>query len=172
MSHDADVVETIRRARRTNNTGLNLEARSLTTVPPEVFELSHLTSLILRNNRLTTLPPDIERLAALTNLLLDDNLLENLPPQIGRLRKLEFLALHRESVRGDQAAPFCESLPERGRFIDCLSSGVNGPVSDLWILRPIWNQSPLQRIERPRLSLGIESDRQNLLARGDIVTDG
>jgi hypothetical protein len=39
-------------------------------------------------------------------------------------------------------------------------------------LTPIWNQSPLQRIERPCLSLGIESDRQNLLARGDIVTDG
>src|SRR4029077_12791285 len=76
-----------------------------------------------------------------------------------------------ESVRWNQAAPFLESLPERGRFIDGLSSGVDGPVSDLWILRPIWNQSPLQRIERPCLSLGIESDRQNLLARGDILTD-
>src|SRR6266403_5943870 len=76
-----------------------------------------------------------------------------------------------EAVRWDQATPFLESLPIRGRFIDCLSSRVDGSVSDLWILRPIWNQSPLQRIERPCLSLGIESDRQNLLARGDIVTD-
>ena len=77
-----------------------------------------------------------------------------------------------ESVRWNQAAPFLESLAIRGRFIDCLSSRIDGPVSDLWILRPIWNQSPLQRIERACLSLGIESDRQNLLARGDIVTDG
>ena len=50
-----------------------------------------------------------------------------------------------ESVRRNQAAPFSESLPERGRFIDGLSSGVNGPVSDLWVFGPIWNQSPLQR---------------------------
>src|SRR5438132_7762085 len=77
-----------------------------------------------------------------------------------------------ESVRWNQAAPFLESLPKGGRFIDGLSSRIDGPVSDLWIFDPIWNQSPLQRIERPCLSLGIESDRQNLLARGDIVTDG
>ena len=53
-----------------------------------------------------------------------------------------------ESVRWNQAAPFLESLPIRGRFIDCLSSRIDGPVSDLWILRPIWNQSPLNRIVR------------------------
>src|SRR6266404_6584446 len=29
-----------------------------------------------------------------------------------------------ESVGGDQAAPFLESLPIRGRFIDCLSSRI------------------------------------------------
>src|SRR5438132_8280631 len=53
-----------------------------------------------------------------------------------------------ESVRRNQAAPFCESLPERGRFIDGLSSCVDGPVSDLGIFRPIRNQSPLQGVER------------------------
>src|SRR6266404_7689240 len=37
-----------------------------------------------------------------------------------------------EPVRWDQAAPFLESLPIRGRFIDCLSSRIDGPVSDLW----------------------------------------
>src|SRR6266436_977045 len=91
-----------------------------------------------------------------------------------RERQLRFsrFAPFVESIRRNQAAPFCESLPERRRFIDGLSSGVDGPVSDLWIFDPIWNQSPLQRIERSCLSLGIESDRQNLLARGDIVTDG
>jgi hypothetical protein len=46
-----------------------------------------------------------------------------------------------ESVRWNQAAPFCESLPERRRFIDGLSSGVDGPVSDLWIFDPIWNHA-------------------------------
>jgi hypothetical protein len=36
-----------------------------------------------------------------------------------------------KSVRRNQAAPFGESVPERGRFIDGLSSGVDGSVSDL-----------------------------------------
>jgi hypothetical protein len=44
-----------------------------------------------------------------------------------------------ESVRWNQAAPFLESLPIRGRFIDYLSSRIDGPVSDLWIFCPIWN---------------------------------
>src|SRR6266403_1098972 len=76
-----------------------------------------------------------------------------------------------ESVRRNQAPSFAECLPERGRFIDSLSSGVDGSVRNLWVFCPIWNQSPLQRIERPCLSFGIESDRQNLLTRRDIVTD-
>jgi len=90
-----------------------------------------------------------------------------------RERQLRFsrFAPFVKSVRGNQAAPFCESTPEGGGLIDSLSSRINGPISDLRIFDPIWNQSPLQRIERPCLSLGIESDRQNLLARGDIVTD-
>src|SRR5215813_11972515 len=40
-----------------------------------------------------------------------------------------------ESVGWDQAAAFCESLPERWRPIDRLGSGVDRPVSDLWVLR-------------------------------------
>ena len=77
-----------------------------------------------------------------------------------------------EAIRWDQATPFLESLPIRGRFIDSLSSRVDGSVSDFWILRPVWYQSPLKRVEGALLRFGIESDRQNLLARGDIVTDG
>jgi hypothetical protein len=42
-----------------------------------------------------------------------------------------------ESVGRNQAATLGESLPERGRSIDGLSSGVDGPVSDLWVLRSI-----------------------------------
>jgi hypothetical protein len=41
-----------------------------------------------------------------------------------------------ESVRRNQAAPFGESLPERGLFIDGLSSGVDRPVSDLGFFEP------------------------------------
>src|SRR5262245_39694255 len=42
-----------------------------------------------------------------------------------------------ESVCRNEATPLCESPPERGRPIDRLGSGVDGPVSDLWVLYPI-----------------------------------
>jgi hypothetical protein len=77
-----------------------------------------------------------------------------------------------ESVCRNQAPPFCESLPERGRLIDSLSSRIDSPISDLRIFDPIWNQSPLQRIERALLSFSIEANGQDLLTRCDVVTDG
>src|SRR6266403_1320540 len=43
-----------------------------------------------------------------------------------------------ESVRWDQAPSLAECLPEGGRFIDGLSSGVDGPVRNLWVFCPIW----------------------------------
>src|SRR6266404_616559 len=90
-----------------------------------------------------------------------------------RERQLRFcrFAPFVESVRCNQAAAFCESLPERRRFIDGLSSGVDGPVSDLWIFDPIWNQSPLQHIERTLLCFWIEANGQDLLTRRNVVTD-
>jgi hypothetical protein len=52
-----------------------------------------------------------------------------------RERQLRFgrFAPFVESVCGNQAAAFDECLPERGRFIDGLSSGVNG---NLGVLSP------------------------------------
>ena len=58
-----------------------------------------------------------------------------------RERQLRFsrFAPFVESVRGNQAAPFCESLSERRRFIDGLSSGVDGPVRNLLVFCPMGN---------------------------------
>jgi hypothetical protein len=85
-------------------------------------------------------------------------------------RQLRFnrLAPFVESVCRNQASAFCESQPERGRFID---SGVDGPITDLWVFGPMRNESPLQDIERALLYFRIESNGQDLLARRDIITD-
>ena len=50
-----------------------------------------------------------------------------------RERQLRFccFAPFVESVRRNQAPSLAESLPEGGRFIDGLSSGIDGSVSDL-----------------------------------------
>src|SRR5260370_34015610 len=41
-----------------------------------------------------------------------------------------------KAVRWNQAAAFSKGLPIRGRFINGISSGVDGPVSDLWVVLP------------------------------------
>jgi hypothetical protein len=76
-----------------------------------------------------------------------------------------------KSVRRNQAPSLAECLPERRRFIDGLSSGVDGPISDLRFFDPIWNQSPLQGVERSLLDLRIEANGQHLLTRRNVITD-
>jgi hypothetical protein len=44
-----------------------------------------------------------------------------------------------KAVSWDHAAAFSESLLEGRRLIDRLGSGVDRPVSDLWIFSPVWN---------------------------------
>jgi hypothetical protein len=77
-----------------------------------------------------------------------------------------------EAVRWDQATPFLESLPIRGCRINRLDPRIDRFVRNFRVFRPVRYQSALKRVEGALLRFGIESDRQNLLARGDIVTDG
>ena len=74
-------------------TRLDLRNNRLTTLPPEIGHLSALTRLSLFNNELTTLPPEIGQLSALTELDLSSNRLTTLPPQIGQLSALTWLSL-------------------------------------------------------------------------------
>ena len=48
-----------------------------------------------------------------------------------------------ESLGWDQAAALDERLAERRCFVDGLSSGIDGPVSDLGIFGPIRDQPPI-----------------------------
>ena len=73
---------------------LDLRRNKLTTLPPEIGLLTHLTKLDLSENKLTKLPPEIARLTNLKELYVDGNQLTKLPPDIGRLAKLRTLYLH------------------------------------------------------------------------------
>jgi internalin A len=77
----------------TTLTTLNLAGNKLTLFPPEISQLTALTWLNLESNELTTLPPEIGQLTALTTLLLHNNELTTLPPQIGQLTALTKLDL-------------------------------------------------------------------------------
>lgn len=76
-----------------NGTNLHLEGLGLTTLPPEIGELTAIKGLYLSANLLTTLPPEIGNLSALERLDIQKNLLTNLPPEIGKLSALTELHL-------------------------------------------------------------------------------
>jgi GTPase SAR1 family protein len=72
---------------------LDLSSKGLTSLPPEIGNLTNLTELDLANNQLTVLPPEIGNLTNLTLLHLYNNQLTVLPPEIGKLTKLTGLYL-------------------------------------------------------------------------------
>ena len=72
MNQD-ELVEIIWEARATGSGTLDLSAKGLTTLPPEIGYLTELTDLKLENNRLTELPPEIGDLTRLGRLDLNRN---------------------------------------------------------------------------------------------------
>ncbi len=70
----------------------------LSSLPPEIGQLSALTQFVLYDNQLTSLPPEIGQLSALTQLYLFDNQLTSLPPEIGQLSALTLLGLSRNQL--------------------------------------------------------------------------
>ena len=77
----------------TNLTELRLAGNRLTDLPPEISQLSQLTTLGLANNQLTGLPLEISQLAQLTTLGLANNQLTDLPSEISQLSQLAILDL-------------------------------------------------------------------------------
>tara|TARA_R110002072_G_scaffold302710_2_gene487619 strand:- start:127672 stop:130725 length:3054 start_codon:yes stop_codon:yes gene_type:complete len=75
----------------TSLTVLYLHDNQLTSVPPEIGQLVSLASLRLDSNKLTSVPPEIGQLTSLTTLRLDHNQLTSLPPKIGQLASLTML---------------------------------------------------------------------------------
>ncbi|MBF0466937.1 MAG: leucine-rich repeat domain-containing protein [Nitrospirae bacterium] len=73
----------------TSETVLNLSNKYITTLPPEIFNLSNLQTLYLNNNQLTTLPSEIRNLSNLQTLDLSGNQLTILPPEIGNISNMQ-----------------------------------------------------------------------------------
>jgi hypothetical protein len=72
-----------------------LNNNDLTSIPPEIGQLTNLQDLCLKNNELTYLPPEIGQLTNLQYLYLNNNELMFLPPEIRQLKKLKYFSLCR-----------------------------------------------------------------------------
>jgi internalin A len=87
------LLKIIEKAKASGATRLDLSDKGLTTLPPEIGQLTNLTILDLSHNQLTRLPPEIGQLTKLTLLDLDRNQLTALQPKIGQLTNLKNLWL-------------------------------------------------------------------------------
>ena len=68
-------------------TALDLESsRLIGDMPPEIGNLTNLTSLNFKSNNLSSVPPEIGNLTNLTSLNLRANNLSSLPPETGRFQ--------------------------------------------------------------------------------------
>jgi Leucine-rich repeat (LRR) protein len=82
---------------------LDLSECGLTSIPPQVFELTELEELSLAGNNISILPPEIGKLTLLERLQLSGNELTHLPEEIGELQALKGLWVHGNRL---------QSLPE------------------------------------------------------------
>jgi GTPase SAR1 family protein len=84
-----------------NKKVLNLGNNNLDEVPPEVFQMQQLETLILCFNRITELPPQLGQLTSLKRLEVNDNPISSPPPEIirqGTKAILEFLRARLEKT--------------------------------------------------------------------------
>ena len=88
-----ELLQLIEKAALEGATELDLDGKGLTTLPPEIGQLSQLSELTLRDSQLTALPPEIGRLSQLRTLWLFNNRLTDLQPEISKIARLEGLRL-------------------------------------------------------------------------------
>ncbi|XP_037549060.1 leucine-rich repeat-containing protein 69 [Nematolebias whitei] len=80
------------------STSLNLNSRSVFSVPECVSRLTNLSVLLLRNNFITGLPPQLLSLQQLSILNLGNNALKEVPLVLNRLKSLKKLYLFSNQI--------------------------------------------------------------------------
>jgi internalin A len=93
-------LERIAKVKKTGGTELDLSGLKLESLPPELWEIKHLTNLDLGGNLLAQIPSAVAKLTQLTSLILCNNNLVALPDEIGKLGYLASLDLSNNHIYG------------------------------------------------------------------------
>ncbi|GAV09646.1 hypothetical protein RvY_19150 [Ramazzottius varieornatus] len=99
-----DAFKEIARCKEEKLIRLDLTKSNITSVPPSIKELGHLTELYLYGNKLTAVPLEIGELSSLQVLALHENSLTTLPSSMSGLVSLRILDLRHnklQEVRSD-----------------------------------------------------------------------
>jgi internalin A len=112
-------------AKRSGVSIFHIQDLGLTSVPPEIGQLTHLTELYLGNNQLTSVPPEINKLTQLTKLSLSSNRLTRVPPEIGQLTQLTSLSLNSNKLTS--LPPEIGQLTQLSSLILCINQLTNVP---------------------------------------------
>ena len=117
-----EVSLTIRRARRGNQTSLEISNRNISNWPQDLFKIKSLEKLNLSGNSLTQIPGSIQELENLVHLDLSCNSISSISQEILSLPNLEFLNLEGNpinlgvlsgpSLKGQLSEYLGTSLPE------------------------------------------------------------
>ena len=90
---EKNVLRIIKMAKVIRRKKLDLSGKGLTSLPPEIGQLTSLEVLDLGNNQLSVLPLEIGQLINLTSLHINNNQLTELPSEIGQLTGLVIFVL-------------------------------------------------------------------------------
>ena len=77
---------------------MHLSHLGLTSIPPEVFEMTDLVRLDLGHNEITEIPDDIGKLTKLEQLWANDNPVKTLSPQLYCCTKLKVIDLRSTNI--------------------------------------------------------------------------
>ncbi|TXJ06848.1 MAG: leucine-rich repeat domain-containing protein [Aeromicrobium sp.] len=112
-------------------TSLKLWSKGLTSLPPEIGNLTELEYLFLTNNELWDLPDEIGKILSLRALHMGRNKLMSVPASIGKLYNLTRLSLDRNKLSGDVSS-WAEPLRKANNIKElrlrgnrCLTAGSN-----------------------------------------------
>ncbi|MBD1216233.1 MAG: leucine-rich repeat domain-containing protein [Aphanizomenon flos-aquae Clear-A1] len=75
----------------TNLQSLNIAGNQISSLPPEIVQLTNLQFLNISDNQISSLPPEIGQITNLQFLNISDNQISSLPPEIGQITNLQSL---------------------------------------------------------------------------------